>query len=242
MPIRSAHWAIACLALASAQCTGADGEACPLGDERPCQGADNCSGSQRCTAVPATWSDCDCSLGDPAPAPALGEACDTDEDCPEGATCLREDRNDLFGGGPPRGMCVVDCSESTEKCERFGDAVCVNASEDPNASRAFCFPGCAPGLAQLDKCGERTDLACEPLSTGADAGFCRPFCTRDEECRNGGCDRRRGAPLARRAAKTSDSHARPQGTASQCTRVPPTPRRSGHTRRRRPRDRVPRPE
>lgn len=68
----------------------------------------------------------------------------------------------------------------------------MSVSDEPNVARAFCFPACAPGLAQLDKCGERTDLACEPLSTGAGVGFCRPYCTRDGECRNSVCDLRRG--------------------------------------------------
>src|SRR5688572_10577917 len=56
--------------------------------------------------------------------PALGEACDTDEECPEGATCLREGGDSLFGGGPPRGLCAAECTGVPEECERFANAVC----------------------------------------------------------------------------------------------------------------------
>ncbi len=180
------------LILTCAHCTSRADGVCAVEEERPCQGADGCSGSQRCTGEPVAWSACNCPEGPSAADLEVGGACARDEDCPAGATCLREDGNEFFGGGPARGMCVVDCIGAPEECERFGDAVCVGTGDDPSVSRAFCLPACTPGGEQLDKCGDRTDLACEPLSSDAGKGFCRPSCTRGAECRSGVCDRQRG--------------------------------------------------
>src|SRR5690606_35587032 len=100
-------------------------------------------------------------------------------------------------------------------------ALCVSASDDPKVSKAFCFPACAPGVAQLDKCGERTEVACEPLELEPSAGFCRPLCTRDEECRHGGCDQRRGvcttlAPSGAAFGQPCSPNAEPSECAGLC--------------------------
>jgi len=205
MATRAGRASIVSLALLSAACDLH--ESCPTLDGSPCRGADGCLGLVRCMGATAHNPVCECppseatepeatqtELAPPAPGPplVLGATCDADEDCPEQATCLKEGGHELFGGGPPRGICVAECTGSPEKCERFLDTVCVIGGEESKSSRAYCFPSCSPGVQQSDKCGARTDLACERVSADSNAGFCRPFCTRNEECTPSFCDQRLG--------------------------------------------------
>lgn len=124
--------------------------------------------------------------------PALGTPCAGDGDCPADATCLRQDGQDYFGGGPPRGVCVADCGPDPGRCSEFADAVCVSMMEAPDGSAAYCFPSCTPGVPDLEKCGGQADVACDRLAASPDEGFCRLFCTHDDECPERRCDRARG--------------------------------------------------
>ncbi len=124
--------------------------------------------------------------------PALGAPCETDEECPTGALCLSDSDTGFFGGGIPSGMCVAECSEDASRCEDFQHAVCVDTASEDGGAEAYCFPACAYGVVDADKCGQRTNIACDSLSLGEDAGFCRPFCLSDEDCPGRACDRRLG--------------------------------------------------
>lgn len=182
----------ALLSLSLCSCSGAApaDDVCEPDRLRSCQGVNDCVGTQRCTGEASSpWSACECLPPDTGEGDAaeLGAPCASNEDCPEGAFCLREEGDALFGGGPPSGMCVANCGQSPEACATFSNAVCVEVD-----AAAYCFPSCTFGPSDVTKCGERTDLACEATTSDGDAGFCRPICTRDEQCSGRRCDRRRG--------------------------------------------------
>lgn len=219
---RKPKWRASCvviglLSTALWSCSTPAKDACTPGAERACR-TDECDGIQRCNGTPVGWSSCECDSGggvggeggnsgktDGNPGAGaggegalavLGSACSADEDCPSGASCLREEGEDLFGGGPPGGVCVAECSEDPERCAQFDAAVCVSTHRDGGDAPAYCFPSCAFGESAAAKCGPRANVACEALTGDESAGYCRPFCTNDEQCPGAYCDRRFGVCAA----------------------------------------------
>jgi hypothetical protein len=96
-------------------------------------------------------------------------------------------------------------------CESFADAACV-AFDVSATQRAYCFSTCRHGTPELRKCGNRTDTACEKLESEQELGFCRPFCTSDEDCGERRCDRRHG--VCTEALPESADFGRPCSTAT----------------------------
>lgn len=238
------RFATALLGLICIHCGDPSDPACTLGEERDCVGGDGCLGVQRCSNGSSGWSPCKCARreeearasGDLEPngseegvgtggtggaqeqRPVLGGECRSTGDCPRGAVCLREDDNAFLGGGPPKGMCVADCTEDPRVCESFSNAVCVDV-DDSGESKAYCFSACDYGVAGIAKCGGRPDVAREQLNSDA-LGFCRPLCTKDEDCAALHCDRRNGVCSGQ---KTNDELGQPcspdAGCAGICVRL-----------------------
>jgi hypothetical protein len=177
---------------------------CRAGATRLCTGPNGCGGTRACRGAPAHWGACECDAKTAPPPdagaavrPRLGAACRRDADCPSHAFCLGTDSGALFGGAPPDGMCVADCSDDERACAQFEDAVCVSVGavdDDADAGRsasapALCFEGCRLGAAEQSKCHGRARVACAPIEDSPDAGsFCRPLCANDEECGARACD------------------------------------------------------
>src|SRR5512142_2051529 len=167
--------------------------ACFLGDERTCTAVSGCVGAQTCYAD--GWDDCICTnvtpeaersdTGTPdggAPSrPLLGGACSADAECPSGAMCLLPSSTAWFGGGPPKGLCVAECTSDVTVCAAFEAAVCVSADPEgaPSVQHAFCMPTCdtTTGTQGAATCGSVPSSACEMLEEQSVA-FCRPFCAR----------------------------------------------------------------
>jgi hypothetical protein len=126
----------------------------------------------------------------------IGQKCEMDEDCSRGAFCLTESAESFFGGGPPSGVCVADCSADAAKCSAFAGAVCVavgtsvGGQAPPDAGpgpTALCFEHCAVGTDE-PKCRSLPGVACEPVAESATDGFCRPICVTDRDCGSRTCD------------------------------------------------------
>jgi hypothetical protein len=113
----------------------------------------------------------------------IGRACLKDSDCGGGGiTCLTSASRALLGGGPPNGMCVVDCSADQTICD--ASSICIGFQA---TSTAFCMEQCNVGPTQTgdEKCHSRKDMACDD-SPGT--GFCRPVCRNDRDCGTRKCD------------------------------------------------------
>lgn len=166
-----------------------------------CAGISGCRGVQRCQTE-GTWTACDCAAA--LDNPLLGGLCDNDTACPAGATCLLPDSTAWQGGGPPKGLCVADCSSDVAICTAFSAAVCVSALRpgESGTKRALCLPTCdlKLGSATAFACNSVPSSACESLEIAEPGreseGFCRPFCTFDNECPLGHCNRQAGVCVA----------------------------------------------
>jgi hypothetical protein len=113
----------------------------------------------------------------------IGRACLKDADCGgRGIICLASTSKDLLGGGPPNGMCVIDCSADETLCD--ASSLCIGFQ---STSTAFCMQRCSVGPTQTgdEKCHSRKDVACDD-SPGV--GFCRPVCRNDRDCGTRKCD------------------------------------------------------
>lgn len=182
------------LGLLEPACEPVENVSCARGDVSSCKGLDGCAGSRRCGGEPASWSTCSCENPSPdasqdaaeaGTAEPLGEECEQSSDCPSGAFCLGTDNDQLFGGAPPKGICVADCGGESSSCGQFAKAVCVATGGDAGA--AFCFARCALGATDEAKC-EHTSAACAPIGQDDEGAFCRPMCTTDADCDSGSCD------------------------------------------------------
>lgn len=191
-PVKSITFC-ALLSIFSAGCSSAndtpaaDRPECADSEERACIDDGGCEGTAIC--VGGIWSECACDKGGGDTKEALGGPCVDNSDCSTNAHCLTEEGDEWFGGGPPGGICVADCSLDPLTCESFEGSVCVLIEDD--GDRAYCLQRCSIGDGNVEKCGERDDIACEPLDDDGD-GFCRPFCTTDDACAGGRCDKRHG--------------------------------------------------
>lgn len=186
-------------------CSGEDPASdprCVLGTTRTCEAADGCVGISHCYRD--GWSECQCLTTDSQassmaqPAPVLGAACSNDSNCPTSSFCLLPTGSAWLGGGPPKGLCVADCTDGVGRCTAFSNAVCVAASRSNGSevNRALCMPACDPrGHNSSLTCSAVPSSGCEPLTDGS-TGFCRPFCGSDGECTSGHCDRREGTCVA----------------------------------------------
>lgn len=175
---------------------------CQRGTTVRCTGTDGCRGKRACEGSPARLEACICDAEPAAPDAAqkaeLGAPCTRDRDCPQQAFCLQPAADQLFGGGPPHGVCVADCSGGEARCAEFANARCVGVAPEPLASGgpALCFESCQLGRASEPKCHDAPHVACAPLESDDSAAFCRPLCTRDEECASGACDPAHGVCVA----------------------------------------------
>lgn len=180
---------------------------CYFGEERQCTDDNGCSGVSTCER--GRWTACVCTTArDPIPASPrrLGNACSSDAECVAGALCLLPNSTAWFGGGPPKGLCVADCSSDEALCSTFEASVCVSSTL-PNTTgqgTAFCMPTCGTGQGTTEaaNCSLVPASACDGLE-GEAGGFCRPFCRLDSDCRSGHCDRRYGSCVALAAELTS---------------------------------------
>jgi hypothetical protein len=86
----------------------------------------------------------------------VADACETDDDCHPGLTCLRLE-------GP--GFCGKTCGP-TEGCPAEGDNVCVRM--EPASYGTWCLRRCATA----DDCGD--GLGCREMAVAADYGVCFP--------------------------------------------------------------------
>lgn len=209
------------VAVATLGCGDDDSEKkpeCYLGDEQSCSMDSGCTGTQTCFAD--GWSDCSCGAdnldtvgiagagNDPTTiAPAkLGTPCAINSECPTGAFCLLPTTTEWFGGGPPEGLCVADCSTDPSRCSAFEASTCVSSTLASSAatSKAFCLPTCAldAGTQASPACAAVPSSACDALP-GQTLGFCRPFCMFDVECASGVCDRRYGTCVTTAAPPAS---------------------------------------
>src|SRR5512145_2468614 len=124
-----------------------EGADCYFGEERRCTADDGCVGMSTCQS--GRWGECVCLEEVPAPSPGsamrrLGNGCSSDAECVDGTHCLLPSSTAWFGGGPPKGLCVADCSNDQAVCAAFESSICVsplvpNAAE---AKSAFCMPTC----------------------------------------------------------------------------------------------------
>jgi len=183
-------------------------DSCRAGAVRACTGESGCAGRRTCRGTPARWGECECGDAAQSPAPGpdagtrqpLGAGCTRDGDCPAGAFCLDRNSDALFGGAPPDGVCVADCSEDEAACARFADAVCVAvaaAEGGSAAASALCFERCSLGREEQPKCAGGAHVACAPIEDSSGAGaFCRPLCANDDECGARECDPAYGVCVA----------------------------------------------
>ncbi|MBI5532426.1 MAG: hypothetical protein HY898_06910 [Deltaproteobacteria bacterium] len=120
----------------------------------------------------------------------FGLPCDEDSECYPGV-CLAATSVSLFGGGPARGMCTIECSTNPGACEAASPSfACVETGPSTGGTAAaFCFMSCVQGPPyQQDfdakKCHGRHDMACTYLGEGAGVAtaVCLPTCRNDSDC------------------------------------------------------------
>lgn len=119
----------------------------------------------------------------------LGAACEGDEDCRKGFSCLTSISTLIEGEGPSSGLCVLDCLGAPEICvEADPDTECVALEDD----LAFCLPTCSLGDPGPDdvKCRGRVDLVCKEKEEerGKGVGLCQPACRSDLDCGERRCN------------------------------------------------------
>ena len=127
----------------------------------------------------------------PTPSTRLGQSCVNDTECEAattGLTCLRQDGTMLDGGGPPGGMCSVECGVHETCWAIDANSLCVAFG-----STAYCVEGClqGPPMSLLDppKCHLRPDFSCTPLDTFPTGSTCVNYldCLAGEACYAGEC-------------------------------------------------------
>jgi hypothetical protein len=120
----------------------------------------------------------------------FGKPCLKDADCGgRGIICLSSDSKALGGGGPPNGMCSLDCSGDPTVCSKMdASATCVGFSSSPVV--AYCLQRCTIGLVRTgdEKCHTRLDVACFQGNDPSGNGFCSPQCRYDKDCGTRKCD------------------------------------------------------
>lgn len=230
-PRNARAWAALACALLIACDSGGEAavDECTQGAVSACIGTGDCIGEQTCSGTPARLGRCVCDDVVPdagEPRPELGAPCTRDDQCPAQSFCLTAESRELFGGAPPAGTCVADCTADLAACDRFTNAICVDVTErtdsDEDAgarmSAALCFERCELGAEAESDCHARDHVACAPLEEGAASGaFCRPVCANDGDCAAGSCDPRHGvcradAQLDRTFGQTCD----PEANATAC--------------------------
>ena len=157
------------------------GTKCPPGFK--CTSLDGSPGAILESGVGASPTGTGGASGVPKATP-LGKACVQDTDCKSGLTCVTASGNALGGGGPPGGVCTVQCDPNGDgsECTAFDpSAACVVF--DNAATMGFCMQGCTPGQITGQKCQGRVNFACDSR------GFCTPTCTgTGNECGSRKCD------------------------------------------------------
>jgi hypothetical protein len=138
----------------------------------------------------------------PPPRHVIGKECSKDGDCADGLTCVTTSSDALGMGGPPGGLCTLDCRKNGQAdCDRV-DTGSVCASDQSNAI-AFCYETCKVGPVSSGehKCHDREDFACLPMRTGD--GYCTPTCRGDFDCTGRACEPRTGLCSAATAGTLS---------------------------------------
>jgi hypothetical protein len=188
-----------CYLTLSSGCNDQDegSQSCAPGESREC--GIGCAGVKRCNDY-GLWGDCVCDAEATGTGPAsLGQDCDDDTNCPTSATCLQPSGSAWLGGGPPRGICVADCTANVDVCTRFRNARCVSSTRagGDDTPSAVCMPACdlTAGTTANPACASVPFSACDNLNEGT-VGFCRPFCRVDSDCPTAHCDRQVGVCIA----------------------------------------------
>jgi hypothetical protein len=167
---------------------------CVAGDTRSCDPDAGCQiAIQECSGDPPGWGPCHCVFSpahDAAPPPPppevdaglplVGNYCRSDSDCAAGTFCLGRASNSYFGGGPPKGICVADCSADPNVCSRFASATCLrieplvpttDASADTGTARdAAPNPGDAGRDSSVPADSSPSDANDGALGPGSEAG------------------------------------------------------------------------
>lgn len=100
----------------------------------------------------------------------VGDACESDRECPVGGLCLAEE----FQGWPAGSCITFGCDvPSNMGCE--GDAVCIAAADGT--------PLCIDGCEEDGDC--RDGYVCEGGTRFPDRAYCQPGCTSDDACSDG---------------------------------------------------------
>jgi MYXO-CTERM domain-containing protein len=122
------------------------------------------------------------------PSIPVGKACVTAADCAAGLICIPSTSDALGGGGPPGGLCTVDCSKNGQAdCDAVDPGSFCGAS-DADGKIAHCFETCeeGPPLGDAVKCHNRPDVACAPDGQGN--GYCAPTCRGNSDCGKRQCN------------------------------------------------------
>jgi hypothetical protein len=169
-------------ALAAGACsdpTATVSSGCVAGNTRRCDPDAGCQVAiQECTGSPPSWGPCHCVFSpaqDATPPPPevdaglplVGNYCRSDRDCAAGSFCLGRASNSFFGGGPPKGVCVADCSVNPNVCSRFASATCVRIAPLVPATDASAAPDAAPDSGDA---GRDANVPTDAKSTDANDG------------------------------------------------------------------------
>ncbi|HEX7670228.1 MAG TPA: hypothetical protein VF395_11620 [Polyangiaceae bacterium] len=122
------------------------------------------------------------------PTVPVGQACATAADCAAGLVCIPSTSNALGGGGPPGGLCTVDCSTNGQADCDAVDPLSFCGTFDEAGTVAHCFESCGEGppIGDAIKCHNRLDVACSP--TPDLNGYCAPTCRGDSDCGKRKCN------------------------------------------------------
>jgi hypothetical protein len=120
--------------------------------------------------------------GTPPGTSDLGKACETDDQCAGGLTCLKSTDTALYNsGGPANGYCTLDCTGNDSVCATYGGNCQNFAATTDDPFKGYCMLNCEYGSAdRSNKCLGRADVGCS-----SDTFSCMPVCGQDSDCPSG---------------------------------------------------------
>lgn len=120
----------------------------------------------------------------------LGQACVNDAECGGAPLICLHPADPAWGtGGPPQGLCTVQCSQNSTCDALSPGAGCFKPGAD-----GYCLEGCVIGTAgATNKCHNRGEFACTEFTAGQDPNtgqpfivdLCAPGCNGDLDCGGG---------------------------------------------------------